>query len=112
MKNNLKCPSDNIISGYVDGELSTDSEEFNHILNCNKCQKTVVMYTEISKTLQKDINNVSQGITERIKKRVFDKLHCIEFEPENDNCILKDEEFEWLAAGTKKEEIKNKLPKK
>ena len=112
MNNKLKCPSNNIISNFVDGDLPAESEEFTHILNCKKSQKTIDLYTEISKSVQKDMSNIDHNITDRIKKGVFDKLHVIEFEAKNDDYILQDEEFEWLAAGTKKEESENKRPKK
>jgi len=65
------------------------------------------MKANLNNTIKKGILKVPNGIISKIKKNVRTKINCIDFNANNNHSTLNDEEFEWLAAGTKEHHQSN-----
>ena len=99
----MKCPNKKYLHLYTDGVLSPDTKEYIHIKNCKKCMEEVNFYLNVANNIKSNSASIPKTILERIKAKVKDKIHTVEYK-ETNNYILEDDEIEHLAAA--KKEIK------
>lgn len=75
-----RCPSPEAISAYFDGELASNSSEFQHIKSCPECNKILNSYTEIARALksmrqEKDPGELVSSITEGFYRKLQEPVH-------------------------------------
>ncbi len=68
------CPERELLSIYVDGELSKDAMEAvaNHLKECPECTKTVARYRRVGEHLR--ANPLSESDVESVQKRIAIEL--------------------------------------